>query len=76
MPTSKSPLFSPSGLLKHLRMGLMQMAHHILTTQTELWGFIKPSLQNKAILTQLSLRLTFQLSRSLGGYTVGTTVGF
>jgi hypothetical protein len=54
----------------------MQMAHHILTTQMEPWGFIKPSVQNKAILMQLSLRLTFQLSRSLGGYTVGTTAGF
>jgi hypothetical protein len=39
-PSSKSPPFSPSGLLKCLRMGSMQMSHHNLTTQTEPQGYI------------------------------------
>jgi hypothetical protein len=52
------------------------MLHHLLTTRTELWGFIKSSAQNKAVHMELSLHLSFQLIRSLGAYTVGTTVGF
>jgi hypothetical protein len=43
MPTGKSSQFSSTGLMKHLRMGLVHSLHHILTTQTELWGFIKSS---------------------------------
>jgi hypothetical protein len=54
----------------------MQIPHHILTTQMEPWGFIKPSAQNKIVLMKLSLCLSFYLRCSLGGYTVGTTVGF
>jgi hypothetical protein len=42
----------------------------------ELWGFIKSSMQNKAAHMELSLRLSFQISHSLGGYMVGTTMGF
>jgi hypothetical protein len=45
-------------------------------TQTEPWGLIKLSAQNIAVHMQLSLCLSFQLIRSLGGYTLGTTVGF
>jgi hypothetical protein len=52
------------------------MPGHFLTIWMELWGFIKSSVQNKAIHMEHSLRLSFQLRRSLGGYTVGTTVGF
>jgi hypothetical protein len=52
------------------------MPHHILTTQIEPWGFIKSSAQNKALHMKLSLRLIFYHKRSLGGYMVGTTVGF
>jgi hypothetical protein len=32
----KSPLFSPSGLSKYPRAGLVRMRHHFLTTQMEL----------------------------------------
>jgi hypothetical protein len=39
-PSSKSPQFSPSGLLKCSRTGPMQMPHHNLTTQTEPQGYI------------------------------------
>jgi hypothetical protein len=41
MLTSKFPQPSPSGLLKHLRMGSVQRLHHILTTLTEQRGYIK-----------------------------------
>jgi hypothetical protein len=54
MPTRRPPLFSPSGLFKHLRTGSVCMPHHILTTWTEPCGFIKSSGQNKAAHTQLS----------------------
>jgi hypothetical protein len=40
--TSKFPQLSPSGLLKHLRTGSVQMPHHIMTTRMELslcWPF-------------------------------------
>jgi hypothetical protein len=67
-PTSKSPLFSRSGLLKHLRMGTVCMPHHFLTIQTESWGFIKPSVQTYTIHMKLSLHLSFQPRCSLGGY--------
>jgi hypothetical protein len=39
-------------------------------------GFIKLSMQNKAVHMELSLRLSFYLSRSFRGNTVGTTTGF
>jgi hypothetical protein len=41
MPTSKSPQLSPSRFTNHLRMGSVQILHHILTTQMESWDFIK-----------------------------------
>jgi hypothetical protein len=53
----------------------MRKVRHFLTTRTELWGFIKSSAQNKVVHMELSLRLSFQLRRSLKGYTVGTTTG-
>jgi hypothetical protein len=52
------------------------MPHHILITWTELWGFIKLSAQKQVVHIELSLRPSFYLRRSLGGYLVGTTVGF
>jgi hypothetical protein len=54
----------------------MQMSHHILTTRMEPRGFIKPFVSNQAVYMELSLCLSFYLRCSLGGYTVGTTVGF
>jgi hypothetical protein len=54
----------------------VHIPHHLMTTQEEPWGFIKSSTQNKAVHIKLSLCLSFQLRRSLRGYTVGITVGF
>jgi hypothetical protein len=76
MPTSKSPQLSPSALSKHLRMESVCMPHHIMKTRMELWGFIKPSVQNKVVHMEVSLCLSFYLRCSLGGYTVVTTMGF
>jgi hypothetical protein len=76
MPTSKSPLFSPSGLSKHLRTGLVRLSHHFLTTRMEPWGFIKLSVQAYTLHMKLSLCLSFYLRHSLRGYMVGTTTGF
>jgi hypothetical protein len=75
MPTSKSPQLSPSGLSKHLMTGSVRMPHLILTIWMEPWGFIKSTMQNKAVHVKLSLHLTFYLIHNLGGYTVGTTAG-
>jgi hypothetical protein len=47
VPTSESPLFSPSGSSKHLRMGSACMPCHILTNQAGPWGFINSSAQTK-----------------------------
>jgi hypothetical protein len=71
-----SAQFSPFRLSKHLRMGLVRMPHHILITRMEPWGFIKSSTQNKVVHMELSLRLSFYLRHSLGGYMVGTAIGF
>jgi hypothetical protein len=76
MLTSKFPQFSPSGLSKHLRTGLVQIPHHILTTRRESWGFIKSSASYQSVHMKLSLRLSFYLRRNLGGYIVGITTGF
>jgi hypothetical protein len=62
--------------MKHLRMGSVQIQHHILITQMELWDFIKLSVLYLLVHMELSFRLSFYLRRSLGGYTVGTTAGF
>jgi hypothetical protein len=48
----------------------MCMLHHIQTTRMEPWGFIKSSAQNKVVYMKLSLRMSFYLRRSLGGYMV------
>jgi hypothetical protein len=56
----KCPLFRPSRLSKHLRMGSVCMPCHFLTTQTESWSIIKSSAQNKVVHMKLSLRLSFQ----------------
>jgi hypothetical protein len=69
-------LLSPSGFLKHLRMGLVCMPHPVLTTQTKPWGFIKLSVKIYTVHMELGLRLTFQLRCDLRGYTMGTTTGF
>jgi hypothetical protein len=63
-------------LLKHPQTGLVRMPHHFLTTWMELWGFIKLPAQTKAVHMELRLRLSFHLSHSLRGYTVGTTTVF
>jgi hypothetical protein len=52
------------------------MPHHILTTRMEPWGFIRLLAQNKVVLMELSLCLSFYLRCSLGGYTVATTMRF
>jgi hypothetical protein len=52
------------------------MPHHSLTTLMELSGFVKSSAENKVVHMQLSLRLSFYHRRRLGGYTMGTTMGF
>jgi hypothetical protein len=75
-PTSKSPQLSPFGLTKHLRTGSVRILHHILPTQMELWDFIKSSALYLSVHMEVHLHLSFYLRRSLGGYTVGTTVGF
>jgi hypothetical protein len=75
-PRGKYLLFSPSGSSKHLQKGSTHKPQCILTTQMESWGFIKSSVQNKVVHMEPSLCVSFQLRRSLGGYTVGTTVGF
>jgi hypothetical protein len=35
------PIVQPFWVIKHLRTGSVQMSYHILTTQTELWAYIK-----------------------------------
>jgi hypothetical protein len=40
------------------------------------WGFIKSSTQTCTVHLKLSLCLSFNLKRILGGYTVGTTTDF
>jgi hypothetical protein len=75
-PTSKSPQFSPSGLLKRPTTRSVRILHHILTTRMELWGFIKSSELYQSVHMKLSLYLSFYLKHRLRGYMVGTTVGF
>jgi hypothetical protein len=55
---------------------LVQIPHHILTTQMKPWDFIKLSALYLSLHMELSLRQSFYLRRSLRGYTVGITVGF
>jgi hypothetical protein len=76
MLTSKSPQFSPSGSMKHLRTGSVRIPHHILRTRMESWDFIKSSALYLLVHMEFILRLSFYLRRSLRGYTVGTTMGF
>jgi hypothetical protein len=54
----------------------VQMSCHTLTIRMKSWGFIKPLAQNKAVHIKLSLCLSLYLKHSLGGNTVGTTMGF
>jgi hypothetical protein len=53
----------------------MCMPHLLLTTRMDP-GVHKSLVQIKAVHTELSLRLSFQLSHCHGGYMVGTTAGF
>jgi hypothetical protein len=76
MPTRQLTLFSPSGLSKHPWIGSSCKPCHLLTTRMELWGFIKPLAQNKAVHMELSLHLSFLLGHSLRSYTVDTIAGF
>jgi hypothetical protein len=75
-PTGMSVQFSPSELLKHPRTGSVRITHHILTTRTEPWGFIKLLALYQLVHVELSLHLSFYLRCNIGGYTVGTTMGF
>jgi hypothetical protein len=52
------------------------MPCQILTTEMEPQCFIKSSASNQVVHMEVSLRLNFYLSCSLGGYMVGTTTGF
>jgi hypothetical protein len=71
------PQLSPFRLSIQLKTGLVQMPHHILTTQTEPWNFINSSVIYLSVHMELSLFLSFfYLRRSLGGYTVTITTGF
>jgi hypothetical protein len=67
--------FSPSGLSKHLRMGSVYTSHILLTTWMDS-VLHKLSAQTKIVHMELNLRLSFQLSHSLGGYMVGSTMRF
>jgi hypothetical protein len=71
-----SPQISSSGFMKHHRTGSVQIPHHILTTRMESWGSFKSSVSNLSVHMELSFRLSFYLRYNLGGYTVGTNVGF
>jgi hypothetical protein len=62
--------------MKHLRMGLVRIPHHILTTQMEQWGFFKLLALYLSVHMELSLHLSFHLRRNLGEYMVGTTARF
>jgi hypothetical protein len=53
----------------------VRILHQILTTQTELWDFIRSTVLYLLVHTEHSLHLSFYLICSLGGYTVGTTAG-
>jgi hypothetical protein len=75
-PTRQVLIVQPLHVIETPMDGSVCMPHHLLTTQTEPWGFIKPSAQNKVVHTELSLYLSFHLSCSLEGYAVGTTTGF
>jgi hypothetical protein len=50
--------------------------HHILTTLMESWGFIKSLALYQSVHMELRLRLSFYLTHSLEGDTVGTAAGF
>jgi hypothetical protein len=51
-------------------------SRHFLTTRMEPLGFIMLLTQNKAVHMELSFCQSFQLKQSLGGYMMGTTMGF
>jgi hypothetical protein len=73
-PTRQVSIIQPLRVIKTPADGVdVQVAPPF---DTEPWGIMKSSAQNKAIHMELSIRLSFQLRRSLGGYTVGTTAGF
>jgi hypothetical protein len=62
--------------MNHLRTGYVRIPHHNVITRMELWGFIKSSALYLSVHMEFSLCLSFYLTRSLKGYTVGTTAGF
>jgi hypothetical protein len=73
MATKQVPTVWPLRVIETPEDRVSAHAHHFLTTQTELWGFIKSSAPTLVVHMELSLRL--QLSRSLRSYTMGTTAG-
>jgi hypothetical protein len=54
----------------------VRIPHHILTTLTEMWSFIKSSALYQLVHMEHSLPMSFSLRRSLRGYTMGTIAGF
>jgi hypothetical protein len=76
MPTTKAPQLNPSGLMKHLWTRSVGIPHHIFKTRMESWDFIKLLALYLSVHMELSIRLSFYLIRSLGGYIVGTTMRF
>jgi hypothetical protein len=58
-PTRQVPVVQPLRDTETPADGVVRMSHHLLTTRTELWGFIKLSAQNKAVHMELSIRLSF-----------------
>jgi hypothetical protein len=76
MLTRKVPdQFSPSGLSKHPRTGSVRTPHTFLTTG-RIRGLHEPSAKSKIVYMKLTFRLSFQLNRSIRGYTIGTTARF
>jgi hypothetical protein len=59
VPTRQVPVVQPLRVTETPADGVVRMSHHLMTTRTELLGFIKLSVQNKAVHMELSLRLSF-----------------
>jgi hypothetical protein len=70
------PVFQPLWVIETPMDGVGAHTAPPSNNSDGIMGFIKSSSQNKAVHMELSLRLSFQLSHSLGGYMVGTTVRF
>jgi hypothetical protein len=65
-PARKVPVVQPLQVIETPTDGSMGTPHHLLTTQTKLWGFIKPSARNKVVHIELNLRLSFSSTAASG----------